>query len=95
MEDNSTPPQVTTVEVAVDAEIAQGRYANHVAVQHTPEEFILDFIFLRPPQGTLNARVILHPSHCKRFLQALQDNLRNYEETFGEVPSQITPRDRR
>jgi hypothetical protein len=68
-----------------------GRYANLVRISHTREEFILDFISVVPPQGTVNARVITSPGHAKRVLAALGDNLRRYEERFGPIQEAPEP----
>ena len=60
-------------------------YANQMVVRHTREEFVLDFINLFPPEGIVNARVIVSPGHLKRMIRALADNLSRYESRFGPV----------
>jgi len=62
----------------------KGVYSNLMIVSHTKEEFCLDFInsFNRP---TLTARVLTSPSHLKRMIQALEINMKKYEEQFGSV----------
>ena len=60
-------------------------YTNAMQVSHTRDEFILDFLKLFPPTGTLNARVVTSPGHLKRMIEALKENLIRYETTFGEV----------
>jgi hypothetical protein len=62
-----------------------GVYANNMVVGHTKEEFILDFMLVAPPTGTVTARVILSPGHMKRVLEALRDNISKYENTFGII----------
>ncbi|HXV76021.1 MAG TPA: DUF3467 domain-containing protein, partial [Candidatus Polarisedimenticolaceae bacterium] len=52
---------------------------------HTREEFLMDFINLFPPEGVVNARVIVSPGHLKRMIRALSDNLARYEAKFGPV----------
>ncbi len=76
------------IEVKITDEIAKGVYANSMRVMHTPEEFVLDFMNILPPQGTVNARVIIAPGHFKRVIAALQENLGKYEQTFGEIKMQ-------
>jgi hypothetical protein len=39
----------------------------------------------QPPKGVVKAIVSLTPQHTKRFLNALKDNIRKYEQTFGEI----------
>jgi len=73
------------MQVKVPDEVLKGVYANMVQIAHTPEEFILDFMNLFPPTGIVTARVILSPSHMKRIVAALQDNLKRYEAQFGNI----------
>ena len=68
----------------------KGEYANIMQVLHTKEEFVLDFLNVFPPTGTLNARIIVSPGHFKRMLTALTENLEKYESQFGSVtPSDV------
>jgi len=41
--------------------------------------------------GTLNARVIVSPSHYKRMVAAMQENLKRYEETHGTIAAGDAP----
>ncbi len=66
-------------------ELVGGVYANNMAVTHTAEEFIMDFIMIAPPAGVVKSRVIVSPGHMKRILHALKDNLEKYEQKFGPV----------
>jgi len=84
MSDNSdNKPQ--EIQIQIPPEIQGGVYANNMVVVHTQEEFVLDFIMATPPVGTVNARVVVSPSHAKRVAAALLDNVRKYEERFGEI----------
>ncbi len=78
-------PQGNEIQIKVDDRTLQGAYANAMQVQHTREEFVLDFLNIFPPTGTLNARVIVSPGHLKRMIAALVDNLKKYETNFGSV----------
>ncbi len=62
-----------------------GVYSNNMVVTHTKEEFILDFLMVVPPAGTVTARVIVSPGHMKRILAALQENISKYENNFGTI----------
>jgi len=73
------------IPVKITDDILRGVYANQMMVSHTREEFIMDWVNLFPPQGIVNARVIISPGHLKRVIRALQDNVRKYEERFGEI----------
>ncbi len=82
------------MEIKVDEAVALGQYANLAAIRHSREEFIFDFAFLFPdgPMGKLVGRMILSPAHAKRFLEALQANIKRYEDTFGTiVPADMPP----
>ncbi len=71
--------------VKLPDEVLSGVYANQMMVSHTREEFLLDFINLFPPQGVVNARVIVSPGHLKRMIRALSENLARYESRHGQV----------
>jgi hypothetical protein len=79
------------VQVKISDEILKGVYANMVQVGHGPEEFILDFMNLFPPTGIVNARVIVSPSHFKRIVNAMQDNLKQYENQYGTISLAVVP----
>ena len=62
-----------------------GVYSNNMAVSHTREEFIMDFLMITPPSGAVTARVIVSPGHIKRIARALQENISKYEQEFGSI----------
>jgi hypothetical protein len=62
-----------------------------MVVSHTREEFILDFLMVSPPAGTVTARVVLSPGHARRVLAALAENIRKYEAAFGAIPASDVP----
>jgi len=74
------------IEIKLPEEIAGGVYANNMVVGHTQEEFVMDFIYVAPPVGRVNARVIVSPPHMKRILRALKENIRKYEAEYGPIP---------
>jgi len=69
-----------------------GAYANNMVVSHTKEEFVMDFLMVAPPAGSVTSRVIVSPGHMKRILAALQENITKYEKTFGEITLAEAPR---
>ncbi len=79
------------IQVKVSDEILKGVYSNMAQVSHTGEEFILDFMNVFPPAGSLNARVIISPSHFKRLAGAMQDNLKRYEDQYGTISLAVVP----
>lgn len=87
-ENKQDPNKPIQLEVQMDETTAQGLYANLAGVTHSETEFIFDFLFLQPnqPKAKLRARVISSPVHTKRFLAALVENIKRYEERFGVIP---------
>ncbi|MDT8376262.1 MAG: DUF3467 domain-containing protein [Mariprofundaceae bacterium] len=82
---NSDRQKPKEIQIQIPTEIQGGVYANNMVVVHTQEEFVLDFIMVTPPVGTVNARVVVSPSHARRIAAALVDNVAKYEERFGEI----------
>jgi len=60
-------------------------------ILHTKEEFVLDFLNIFPPTGTLNSRVILSPGHFKRMIRAMEENLKKYEDQHGKIEESEAP----
>ncbi|MBI4656314.1 MAG: DUF3467 domain-containing protein [Elusimicrobia bacterium] len=87
-EEKNQPAQQMQLQVEMDENTSQGIYANLAGVTHSETEFIFDFLFLQPnqPKAKLRARVISSPVHTKRFLLALMENIKRYEERFGAIP---------
>ncbi len=90
MDDGKKKPGKTgrmNLQLHIDDEIAQGVYANFAVVNHTPTEFMMDFVFMQPqqPRGKVLSRVVTSPVHAKRFMLALTENMKKYEQRFGEV----------
>ncbi|MCP4138361.1 MAG: DUF3467 domain-containing protein [bacterium] len=89
MDRNSNAMKDIKIEVKVDENVAAGIFSNYTNISNSPEEFIMDFLFVHPAPppgfGKLMSRVILTPAHAKRLLQTLNENVRDYEERFGEI----------
>ena len=79
------------IRIAIDDKMAGGVYSNLAVISHNENEFITDFIFVHPPTGKVNSRVIMSPSHAKRFLRALQENVTRYEKTLGPIKEAPEP----
>ena len=75
------------LEIEIPAEIAEGIYANMVAIAYSPSEFVFDFVRVVPgvPKSKVQTRVIMTPLNAKNFMMALQKNIENYEKQFGEI----------
>jgi hypothetical protein len=78
-------PQQQEIKIQLPDNLKGGAYCNYMVVQHTKEEFVMDFVLITPPIGTVTARVIMSPGHMKRTITALQANMKNYESQFGTL----------
>ena len=79
------------IKIAIPENMQGGVYSNLLQIQHTREEFILTFIMVSPPTGSVTARVIMSPGHIKRTIAALQENVKKYEEKFGSIKQAEEP----
>lgn len=79
------------VKVSFPENLRGGVYSNNMVITHTREEFILDFMMITPPIGSVTARVIMSPGHSKRMLSALKANLEKYESKFGKITEAAEP----
>lgn len=81
------------VNIKATDEKLKGEYSNIMQILHTKEEFMMDFLTIFPPTGTLNSRVIVSPGHFKRMLKAMKENLDKYEKQFGKIEEADVPND--
>ena len=75
------------VQIELPEREAEGIYSNVAFIAHSPSEVIVDFARALPglPKAKVYARIILTPQHAKSLLQALEQNLKTYESTFGAI----------
>lgn len=75
------------LKIDISPDVAKGQYANLALITHSNTEFVLDFAAMLPgtPCPSVCSRVILAPEHAKRLLQALQENVLRYEQTYGKI----------
>lgn len=75
------------LQIELKPEVAGGVYANLAILTHSSSEFILDFIQMMPgvEKAQVRSRVVMAPEHAKRLLMALSDNVKKYEQNFGEI----------
>ncbi|TRX55582.1 DUF3467 domain-containing protein [Fulvivirga sp. M361] len=75
------------INIELSEEIAEGEYANLAMIAHSNSEFVIDFIRLMPgvPKAKVKSRIVITPEHAKRLLNALNDNIQKYEDTFGSI----------
>ncbi|HID97116.1 MAG TPA: DUF3467 domain-containing protein [Thermodesulfobacteriaceae bacterium] len=82
------------VKINFPENLRAGTYSNNTVVGHTREEFILDFLMVTPPVGTLVSRIIVSPGHMKRLSRTILENIEKYEAKFGTIQENNVPRDR-
>jgi hypothetical protein len=75
------------MEIELPEEEASGTYSNLVMISHSPSEFILDFISVMPGRAKAKVvkRMVLTPDHAKRLANALNENIRRFEEENGSI----------
>ena len=80
-------PNQNQINIELPEEVAEGVYSNLAMIAHSNSEFVIDFIRLMPgvPEAKVKSRVVITPEHAKRLLNALNDNIHKYEQTFGPI----------
>ena len=75
------------IQIEIEPREERGAYANLAMISHTKEEVIFDFAFIQPqkPSARVVSRVVMSPAHAKRFVAAAADNIKKYENTFGDI----------
>ena len=83
------------IKIELDDNVGQGKYVNLAIVTHSPAEFVMDYIRVLPgmSKSKVKSRIIMAPMHAKTLMMALQDNIKKYENKFGEikVPKGVSP----
>lgn len=80
------------VRLIAEPQVGRGVYSNVAAVQHTPNEFVLDFLMQLRTEAQLVSRVVVSPQHAKALEKALKANLAKYEAHFGKILMKKTKR---
>jgi hypothetical protein len=75
------------VNIEIGEKESEGIYSNFVLIAHSPSEFILDFARMLPglPKAKVFARIVMTPQHAKLLYNALEENIKKYEDRFGRV----------
>ncbi len=89
MEQNK--PQPNQIQIKATDDKLKGEYSNVMQIMHTKEEFVMDFLNVFPPTGTLNSRIIVSPGHFKRMVKAMDENLKKYETSHGAISESEAP----
>ena len=75
------------INIEVKEDVANGTYSNLVIINHSPTEFVLDFVTMMPgfSKAKVNSRIILAPQHAKKFMHILSQNINNFEKKNGTI----------
>jgi hypothetical protein len=85
-------PKPLEIKIKMPDSLVGGVYANNAVISHTKEEFILTFMMITPPQGIVTSRVVMSPSHTKRLMNALQENIKKYETNIAKIEPATEPK---
>ncbi len=77
-----------SINIELNEETALGIYSNLAIITHSQSEIVCDFVQMMPgmPKGKVRSRVLMTPQNTKRFMHALIDNVKKYEQQFGVIP---------
>ena len=80
-------PQPRKLNVELGQAESEGIYANLALIATSPQEFVLDFARIMPgrEQAKVYSRIIMTPGHAKMLLKALEENIKKYENQWGEI----------
>lgn len=90
---SSKKNQQRQFKMKIDAKDEGGTYSNIATVLSSENEFLIDFGMFLPgsDQIRVGSRVILSPRTAKQLMIALNNNIQNYENKYGEIKLQQAP----
>ena len=77
--------QAKPQEIKIADNIPGADYANAMQINHNKDEFQMMFLNIMSMSGRVTGKIITSPGHFKRMIAAMADNMKKYEEKFGEV----------
>ncbi len=89
MSDQKQQPQKREIKIADN--IPGAEYANAMQINHNRDEMQMMFLNIMGITGRVTGKIITSPGHFKRMIAAMEDNLKKYEERFGEVKEAVGP----
>lgn len=83
-QDQQQPNQLN---IEISEEVSEGNYANLAIITHSHAEFVVDFVNVMPgtPKSKVKSRIILTPTHAKRFMKAMIENVKKFEAVNGTI----------
>ena len=66
---------------------SEGIYSNLAIIAISPQEFVMDFARIMPgrAKAKVYSRIVMTPGHAKMLLKAIEDNIKKYENQFGQI----------
>lgn len=72
-------------EIKIADNIPGAEYANAAQISHNKDEFQMFYFSIVGQTGRVVGKIITNPGHYKRMVAAMTDNLKKYEEKFGNI----------
>ena len=90
---NDSNQQSGQINIELEEKIAEGIYSNLAIINHSPSEFVVDFVCIMPgaPKAKVKSRIVLTPQHAKRLVKALAENVHRFEVAHGEIKDSEQP----
>jgi len=85
MANKTKKPPVSEFKILTQPDVRKGAYSNLAIIHHAQNEFIIDFLLKIGAENQLVSRVILSPQHAKALLNALRENIKKFEDKFGNI----------
>ena len=85
------PNQPVKKEIKIADNIPGAEYANAMQINHNKDEFHMMYLNILGPSGRVSSKIITSPGHFKRMISAMQENLKKYEDQFGEIEVASAP----
>ena len=80
-------PQQRKINIELGEAESEGIYSNLAIIAISPQEFVIDFARIMPSRAKAKvySRIVMTPGHAKMLLKALEDNIKKYENQFGQI----------
>lgn len=84
---NQKPKKGNQINIELKDDVAEGIYSNLAIISHSNTEFVVDFVRIVPnmPKAKVKSRIILTPFHAKKLMKALGENIKKFENQFGNI----------
>jgi hypothetical protein len=82
---NEQPQGQQPQQIKIADNIPGAEYSNAMQVNHTKDEFHLVFFNILGASGRVCGKTITNPGHFKRMVKVMEENLKKYEDRFGQI----------